>query len=288
MNIETLKLKYPDTVIKDNGFNVWIFGNTKPHKDALKADGFRWSTKKYGWWKKSDAQQAPTAAILPELPEPVPAPVPAASEDPETTTPAGYLPAPVFDRERDHYKAAYLVSSVAASAGSAALEVLRSWKGLYNVRLINAIKDAVGKLIPEKTDTEIYHCYIGYYDSYRLQLHMSISYQYAYKVNRDGFHSYDTIKSEYYVIIPARNRALTAEEKEAIIKDFQQQQQHKADKAEENKNIFWNLPDLQHDLLEITEVIRKTKDDFYKSNPLYWQVTYNRKYNNGLRLYEIE
>lgn len=33
------------------GCFIWVSGNTKPHKDAIKALGFRWHTKKKVWYK---------------------------------------------------------------------------------------------------------------------------------------------------------------------------------------------------------------------------------------------
>lgn len=32
---------------------VWVIGDTKPHRDELKAHGFRWSAKRGAWWSKA-------------------------------------------------------------------------------------------------------------------------------------------------------------------------------------------------------------------------------------------
>ena len=36
------------------GCSIWVSGNTKPHKDAIKELGFRWHTKKKVWYKAPD------------------------------------------------------------------------------------------------------------------------------------------------------------------------------------------------------------------------------------------
>lgn len=37
---------------KREGASIWVSGNTKPHRDELKALGFRWSGKRKEWWFK--------------------------------------------------------------------------------------------------------------------------------------------------------------------------------------------------------------------------------------------
>lgn len=40
----------PDISIEVCGSWIWISGNTKPVKDALKTAGFKWASKKYMWY----------------------------------------------------------------------------------------------------------------------------------------------------------------------------------------------------------------------------------------------
>ena len=53
---ETLKKKW-DTIASWPGIQgevigswLWVSGNTKPYKDHLKAQGFKWSPKKFSWY----------------------------------------------------------------------------------------------------------------------------------------------------------------------------------------------------------------------------------------------
>lgn len=43
-------MKMDDIVIEIIGCFVWVTGNTKPHKEQLKALRFRWHTKKFAWY----------------------------------------------------------------------------------------------------------------------------------------------------------------------------------------------------------------------------------------------
>lgn len=43
----------PDFKVEFDRDWVWVFGETYPHKDELKAIGFRWSAKRQGWYLKS-------------------------------------------------------------------------------------------------------------------------------------------------------------------------------------------------------------------------------------------
>lgn len=47
-------LKLDGIEIKIIGCFVWITGDTKPHKERLKALGFRWHSKKHCWYKSPD------------------------------------------------------------------------------------------------------------------------------------------------------------------------------------------------------------------------------------------
>ena len=47
-------LKLDGIEIEIIGCFVWITGNTKPHKERLKALGFRWHSKKRCWYKSPD------------------------------------------------------------------------------------------------------------------------------------------------------------------------------------------------------------------------------------------
>lgn len=50
---------YPNCEVKLSKTLVWVSGDTYPVKDQLKADGFRWSSKKKAWWKsRTNAAQA--------------------------------------------------------------------------------------------------------------------------------------------------------------------------------------------------------------------------------------
>lgn len=44
-------LKMADIEVEIIGTFVWVTGDTKPHKEALKALGFRWHSKKKCWYK---------------------------------------------------------------------------------------------------------------------------------------------------------------------------------------------------------------------------------------------
>lgn len=52
LNAELLKLDGIE--IEIIGCFVWITGVTKPHKERLKALGFRWHSKKHSWYKSPD------------------------------------------------------------------------------------------------------------------------------------------------------------------------------------------------------------------------------------------
>lgn len=45
-----IALKMVDVTIEIIGSFIWISGNTKPYKDALKALGFKWSQNKMAWY----------------------------------------------------------------------------------------------------------------------------------------------------------------------------------------------------------------------------------------------
>ena len=47
-------LKLDGIEIEIIGCFVWVSGNTKPHKEQLKALGFRWHSKKKCWYKSPD------------------------------------------------------------------------------------------------------------------------------------------------------------------------------------------------------------------------------------------
>lgn len=40
------------------GSNIWATGDTKPHRDELKAAGFRWSRKRGAWWRSMERREA--------------------------------------------------------------------------------------------------------------------------------------------------------------------------------------------------------------------------------------
>lgn len=45
-----LKSLFPDLTVKLTGSWVWITGNTRPVKEALKLQGCRWSSNKSAWY----------------------------------------------------------------------------------------------------------------------------------------------------------------------------------------------------------------------------------------------
>lgn len=47
-------LKIEGVEIEIIGCFVWVSGDTKPHKERLKALGFKWHSKKYCWYKSPD------------------------------------------------------------------------------------------------------------------------------------------------------------------------------------------------------------------------------------------
>ena len=49
--------------VTESGTWLWASGDTKPHKDALKALGFRWSKKRTAWYWKGDASAKPAEEI---------------------------------------------------------------------------------------------------------------------------------------------------------------------------------------------------------------------------------
>lgn len=51
MNIIDELLKMGGIKIEIIGSFIWVSGDTKPHKEALKALGFKWHTKKMNWYK---------------------------------------------------------------------------------------------------------------------------------------------------------------------------------------------------------------------------------------------
>jgi len=47
-------MRMDDIIIEIIGCFVWVTGNTKPHKDKLKALNFRWHSKKFAWYLKPE------------------------------------------------------------------------------------------------------------------------------------------------------------------------------------------------------------------------------------------
>ena len=45
-----IELGDPELIIEICGNWIWLSGNTKPHKDAIKAAGFYWASKKFQWY----------------------------------------------------------------------------------------------------------------------------------------------------------------------------------------------------------------------------------------------
>lgn len=51
------KIIHLDVEIEICGRWIWVYGNTKPHKEALKKAGFFWASKKKMWyWRPEDAK----------------------------------------------------------------------------------------------------------------------------------------------------------------------------------------------------------------------------------------
>jgi curved DNA-binding protein CbpA len=50
-------IKYHDLEIEILGSWIWVTGNTKEHKDSLKANGFFYATKKTAWYYRKEEQK---------------------------------------------------------------------------------------------------------------------------------------------------------------------------------------------------------------------------------------
>lgn len=64
---ELLKLKIPDIEIALIGKWVWITGDTKPHRKALKEAGCRWHSKRECWYWQNTGYVGRSKASLEEL-----------------------------------------------------------------------------------------------------------------------------------------------------------------------------------------------------------------------------
>lgn len=56
--IAALELTFDDLKFDNNGYNVWVSGNTKGHKELLQALGFKYAPKRKAWWFRAPKQVA--------------------------------------------------------------------------------------------------------------------------------------------------------------------------------------------------------------------------------------
>ena len=275
--LKELSQKYKGAGVFSNGFNVWCYGEkTREYRDALKADGFRWSPKRQAWYVRAAdifsvalnaamaAAPAPAGSITPEV---IYLPAPAAPIEKKPARPAGpvaLLPAPdMSELERKIYKAAFHDAELFEKYCWQLIDIVKGWKGPVN-------KTFTASVINGMSDPERPYFFRAGFEPYNEKV-FYIEFLYSGTYMRD-FRFYCSFS------IRSKTESLQIEEKAAIAGKIAEQIEDTRKKINKYREIYFNYPELS-EKIQLFRYMQKWEYDNYIGNSPAMYELLSRKDN---------